>query len=512
MIILGIRGENQKMSERYNILFGGAAGLGPNLLTDILGQGLVKLGYYVFFTRDYQSLIRGGHNFNVLTFSKEPVHSNDSKLDMIVALDDLTEKLHKKDLKKGGMVLKGHKENMYYAGRIFKLLDIKFRILDEILRDLKKRYEENIKHAQKGYEEEKGLLIETSQQKNKGIFLNGNEGISSGAVDSGLDVYIAYPMTPATPVLGQLAKKQVEGNYLVLGLENEIAIANAGVGSAITGAKTMVGSSGGGIDLMSETLSMTGIAEIPLVFYLAQRPGPGTGVPTYNIQGDLNMARHTGHGEFNRLVVAPGDPKDAAELINQCFYFSQKYKIPSILVGDKHLGESTYTITDKGKLVKVPKSTKLQRYNSYEKDPKTGSSTEDPKIIKANTERRMKKFPMIAKEAQSKFSMYETFGKKDSRNVILFWGSTKGAVIDAIEGLNCKAIQIKYIEPFPKKLEKELKGKHLFLVENNATGILGQILTEKTGFKIEDKNKILRYDTRPFLRDELNAMLKKKLK
>ena len=89
--------------------------------------------------------------------------------------------------------------------------------------------------------------------------------------------------------------------------------------------------------------------------------------------------------------------------------------MPCILVGDKHLGESAYTIPEKGKIVKVPKATKLRRYNSYEQDPKTGSGTENPALIKANIERRMKKFPLVAKEAKSKFKMYEVFGKKDSK-------------------------------------------------------------------------------------------------
>ncbi len=500
------------MGERYNILFGGAAGQGPNILTRILGEGLVKLGYNVFYTRDYPSLIRGGHNFNVLTFSIDPVNSNDSKMDMIIALDELTEATHKKDLNKKGIILKGHKENMYYAGRMFKLLGMDFKILDYILKELKKRYEENFENAKKGYDEEKDLLVQTSHQKGTGIFMDGNKGISTGAVASGLDVYIAYPMTPATPILGQLAKNQIKGNYIVLQIENEIAVANAGVGSAMTGAKTMVGSSGGGIDLMGETISLTGIAEIPLVFYLSQRPGPGTGVPTYNLQGDLQMARHIGHGEFDRLVVASGDPRDAMELINQCFYFSQKYQMPSILVGDKHLGESVYTIPKNGKIVKVPKATKMRRYNSYEQDPKTGSGTEDPVLIKANIEKRAKKFPLIEKEAQAKFSMYEAFGKSSSKNVVLFWGSTKGAVKDAIQGLDCKAIQVKYIEPFPKQILKELKGKNVFIVENNSTSPLSQILMEKIAFKVEDNNKILKYDARPFLRDELNAELKKRIK
>ena len=129
---------------RTNILFGGKAGQGPNILTQILGSVLVKQGYYVFYSRDYQSLIRGGHNFNVLTFSDKPIYSNDSKIDLLVALDENTEKLHESDLVKNAIVLKGHDENMYYAGRIFKLLCIDFKILEEELKSLGQRVEKNI--------------------------------------------------------------------------------------------------------------------------------------------------------------------------------------------------------------------------------------------------------------------------------------------------------------------------------------------------------------------------------
>ena len=439
------------MAQRYNLLFGGPAGTGPNILTHIIGEALVSLGYYVFYSRDYQSLIRGGHNFNVLTFSEEPVHSNDSKMDILVAFDNLTESLHKKELKKNGVILKGKTENMYYAGRIFKLLCIEFKVLDEMLKELEKRYDENIKEAKQGYKDETKNVCKILPKKEKIYFMDGNDGIADGAISSGLDVYMAYPMTPSTSVLNKLAEMQVKdpkNNYKVVELENELAIANAGAGCAATGAKTMVGSSGGGIDLMGEALSMTGIAEIPLVFFLAQRPGPGTGVPTYNSQGDLNMARHAGHGEFQRMVLAPGNPKDAFELTNQAFYFSQKYKIPSIIISDKHLGESFYSMDEKGKTVPVEKSTIFGRYNSYEKDNKNFSATEDAGIIKGNFERRMKKIPLIVKDSKN-FSRYEIYGDKNSKNVVVSWGSTKGAIIDAIKDLKCKFIQIKYIEPFP---------------------------------------------------------------
>ncbi len=504
---------------RLNILFGGAAGQGPNFLTHLLGSALVKMGYYVFYSRDYQSLIRGGHNFNVLTFSEQPIYSNDSQIDILVCLDENTEIMHKKSLKKEGTILKGHKENVYYAGALFKILGLDFKFLDDLLKQ-ENRYNENIKFAKEGYDNFKKSIELPKVSLKKSYFINGNQGISEGAIKSGLDIYYAYPMTPATPVLGELAEKQIENNILVLELENEIAVANAGVGSSLTGAKTMVGTSGGGFDLMGETLSLTGIVGAPLVFYLSQRPGPGTGVATYTGQGDLNIARHSGHGEFNRVVLAPGDPKESEELINQAFYFSQKFKIPSIVVSDKHLGESFYTIEGDSKIVSVPKKVEFGRHNSYEVD-KEGSATENPEIINKNIQERLKIGKEIKKEA-GKFEQYKIFGDKKANNVVVSWGSPKGVILDSIKDLNTqgghenlqtgfKFLQILYIEPFSEKIKKELEGKNIILIENNSTGQLGDLIREKTGVFIEDKNKILRYDGRPFLYDKLKEEIKRKL-
>ena len=495
---------------RWSILFGGKAGEGPNVLAHIVAKALVEEGYYVFYSRDYESLIRGGHNFNLLTFSDEQVYSNDSKADILVCLDDATEEIHKNQLKKNSFILKGNKGNMYFAGRIFKLLCLDFKILEKRLNKLEKKFEENVKDAKDGYDEEQKNLCRIIYKKNNLYFTNGSLSFSDGAIKSGLDVYYAYPMTPATSLLSELAEKQIENNILTLELENEIAVMNAALGSSITGAKSMIGTSGGGFDLMTEALSLTGIAEVPLVIYLAQRPGPGTGVATYTGQGDLNIARHAGHGEFQRVVLAPGNPKECEELASHAFYFSQKFKIPVIVISDKHLAESLYTLTEKSKLIKSVKSTKLGRYNSYEKD-ETGAATENPEIIKKNAERRLAKSRDIEKEAE-KFEMYKTYGKKNSNNVIISWGSTNGAILDSTEDLNVKFIQILYIEPFSKSIKKELDGKNIILIENNATGLLADLIAEKTGIFIEDKNKILRYDGRPFLADELKKEIEKRLR
>ena len=495
---------------KVTILFGGKAGQGPNILSVLLGHALIDRGYYVFTSRDYQSLIRGGHNFNVLTFSEEPVYSNDSKKDLIIALDENTINLHKKELKENGYVISGEgKGNMYFAGRLFKSLCLDFKILEDGLKKLKDRFEENMKEAKEGYDEEEKMVCKVLNNQNKLSDMNGNKGISEGAIKSGLDIYFAYPMTPATNVLGELAEKQIENNNMVIELESEIAVINAAIGSSITGAKTMIGTSGGGFDLMTESLSLTGIAEVPLVIYLASRPGPSTGVATYTAQGDLDVARYSGHGEFPRMILAPGSPKEAEELTSQAFYFSQKFGIPVIVLSDKHLAESIYTSDKEAKITKSEKLISLKRFNSYETN-EFGSSTEDAELIKKNVDIRLEKGKKIEEEAE-KFDGFNIYGK-DSKNIIVSWGSPTGAILDAIKDLDVKFLQVLYLEPFPKKIKKEIEGKNIILVENNATGQLGRLIAEKTGVIIEEKNKILRYDGRPFLCDELKKEIERKIK
>ncbi|HKL23564.1 MAG TPA: 2-oxoacid:acceptor oxidoreductase family protein [Candidatus Nanoarchaeia archaeon] len=408
---------------KYTILFGGKAGQGANILTHILAESLAEEGYYVFYYRDYQSLIRGGHSFNVLTFSDKPVHSHESKYDVIVALDKTTIEKHKKNLKKGGVIIEGKGENMYFAGKMYKALGLDFKLLDKRLKKLK-RYESNLIVAKKGYSEAENNFKIPKVKKVKRSFSSGSIAVSEGSIKSGIDCYFAYPMTPATAVLGELAQRQKKHGHLVLELENEVAVGNAGAGCAITGAKTMVGTSGGGFCLMTEALSMCGMARIPLVFYLAQRAGPASGVATYNLQGDLHLARHSGHGEFSRLVLAPGDPIEAEEITSQIFYLTQKFGVPGILISDKHLAESYYTNERKPKITKVEHLTKFGRYNSYEQNPVTGSGTEEAEIVKGNVEARKKKGEMLQKECE-KFEGYKVYGKKNSKNCIVFWDPQK---------------------------------------------------------------------------------------
>src|SRR3989339_139871 len=476
---------------KYNILMGGKAGQGANILAAIVSRGLIKKGLFVFTSREYESVVRGGHNFNLITFSDEPVYSNSSNIDILIAIDENTEKIHNKDLNPNGILLKSGKDNIFYAGCIFKILGIDFSILDEELKKIG-NYEKNLQNASEGYNSQQSSLP-ISTKENKITIMNGNEAISEGAIQSGIEFYYSYPMTPATGVLTELSQRQKNGKHVTLELDGEISCVNAAIGSSLVGAKTMVGTSGGGFDLMTESLSLAGMAEIPLVMYLSQRPGPSTGLATYTAQGDLNMALHSGHGEFVRIVIAPGDAKEAIEKTSEIFHFTQKYSIPGILMSDKHLVESYFSFMGEPKITLSEKTVKWpRRYNSYESD-ENRIATENPELVKKNVESRIEKAKKLAEEIEN-FQPFKIYGNKESNNLIIGWGSTKGAILDAIKGKDCKFLQVIYLMPLSKLINGEIrKAKNVMIVENNSTSPLSSLIAEKTGFIIEDKNKILRY-------------------
>ena len=132
-------------------------------------------------------------------------------------------------------------------------------------------------------------------------------------------------------------------------------------------------------------------------------------------------------------------------------------------------------------------------------------------MINKNIEKRLDAGDDISREAK-KFPQYKLYGKKNAKNCVLFWGSTKGAVLDATYDLDTCAIQILYLEPFPKEIERIIKKKNLILVESNSRGLLGELIRKKTGVKIKDKNKILKYDGREFFCDELRNKIGRRMR
>ncbi len=546
------------------ILVGGKAGQGIAQTSWLIGEILAKAGYFVFNYKDYPSLIRGGHNFNVLRISDKPVYSHLNLYDIIIALDENTISLHYRKLKKDGFILTPLSlkkkrivsldtreiisrlqapliySNDILVGYLFKLLGFPLAFLEKVVREsLGSKNKLLVKAVKAGYEfplqakikNQQKFLVKDSQPN---YFLNGSEAIGAGALAAGLDLYIAYPMTPATPVLHYLAKRQIKHNIGVLQLENEIAVANAALGASYGGASVMIGTSGGGFALMGEAMSLQGMSEVPLVAYLSQRTSPSSGVPTYSSQGDLKFALNIGHGEFPRIVVAPGDAKEAFYRTIESFYLARKYRMLAILVGDKHLGESNFTFTHFEKprvslekyIVKkplagyksylltqtgvspraVPGEGAIVKASSYEHDDR-GYTTENPVWVKKMNDKRMRKLRPLKREID-KLEPVTIYGK--GPKLIIGWGSTKGAILDSLPQLKgFRFLQVSYISPFPvEQVKKEIKkSKEVILAENNVTGLLGQVIAEKTGIIL--KKKVLKYDARPFTPDDIISGVRK---
>jgi 2-oxoglutarate ferredoxin oxidoreductase subunit alpha len=504
---------------RLNILIGGKAGQGINKVSGIVSKILINQGYFTFNYRDYPSIIRGGHNFNVLSISDKNISSHESKIDILIALDELTKQIHKDEIKKNGIIIDykdflkfGLNLNIALSGTLTKVLGIPLKILlAEVKRSLPSDNKQAIIAATTGYNSQ-SKEYNLKKINNHLAIMSGSQAVAIGAINSNIDLYFAYPMTPATGVLHELAAKQLEHHLMTFQPEGEIAAVNMALGASFSGAKVMVGTSGGGFDLMSEGLSLQGISEIPLVVYLASRVGPGTGIPTYNMQGDLDIALRAGHGEFPRIVASPGDPLESIEITNELMYLSEKFRCLSILLSDKHVAESEFSTDKKHKRpLKINITRKLPgefivKSSSYEQDD-YGLTTEAAEFAIKNGDARIEKYEQIRNECKN-FEMIKIHGKKDSKNLIIGWGSTKGAIMDAIQGEDFKFLQAIYLKPMSDKIKNEiLKAKNVILVESNLTGQLGRLIREKTGISI--KNRILKYDGRPFRSDELKKQLLK---
>lgn len=546
----------------YSILVGGAAGQGSRKAGLLIAKLFNQYGYRIFIYDDYQSLIKGGHNFSVIRASDKDVLAHQENIDFLLALDKNTLKKHQKKLKKTGLIIydldkisevKGIgvplkkitqaeqglpiMENVALVAGFAKVVGIEWRYLKKLLQEeFQEKAEINLRIAKRAYEESPSFIkIKKLNQKPLPL-LTGNEAVALGAVKAGLDMYFAYPMTPASSILHYLAEKSAEFNVATSQLENEIAVINTAIGAAFAGARTMVGTSGGGFALMTEGLSLAAQSETPVVIVESQRMSPATGVPTYTEQADLLFCLSAGHGDFSRFVIAPGDAEEAFYFAGKALNLAWKYQTPSILLIDKEVSESTFSFhPDLQKKIKKEepllwKSNKnnYQRYHftkdgisplafpgqknvvvkatSYEHDEKGITVEEDEKMIKKMQEKRLKKFEKM-KKAVEKLEAVKIYGKKNSSKAMIVWGSTKGPAKEAAEKLGIKLIQLIVIEPFPEKQMKEaLRGvRSKILVETNASAQMEKVLN-CYGIRID--KKILKYNGRPFTAEEIEKKLK----
>jgi len=547
-----------------SVLVGGKAGDGINSAGAVVAWLFSRLGYFVFVATDYPSLIRGGHNFTMVRAADHPVGAYSDRFDYLVALNQETLDLHAPqcpdctivangDLVKNpgtgqtvpvGEIVKVESAppvtgNSAMIGAFAKAAGIPWETVEEVFRQhMPKALDENIRVARRAYGAIKTVRTVPVQKKTPCSLVTGNEAIGLGLASGGLDAYIAYPMTPSSTLLHYLAGNAEKLGVTVFHPENEIAVILAGLGSAVAGAKTAVGTSGGGFCLMTEGLSFAGMAEIPIAIVVSQRTGPSTGLPTYTGQADLRFVLHAGQGEFPRFVVAPADAGEAFVWSDAALRFAWKYQVPAIVLSDKSLSESTYSIRyDELALLPVGESglagnneAPYRRYrdtssgvsplafpgtagaivktNSYAHD-EDGITTEDAALVVTMADKRMRKEQALTKELDQ-LPCVSIGGKKDAPVALLCWGSVGNACSEVALEMGLRVVRPLVLSPFPdRQFTAACAGvERLIAVEENATGQLMSLVKEH-GRNVDDT--VLKYDGRPFTPEELKKRVQEGL-
>ena len=572
------------MLNKLSIKIVGPAGFGIKVTGITIAKVFTRLGLNVFAYTEYPSLIRGGHNTYQIDVSKDKIHSSNQKCNILIALTKEAIEKEKDNIEAEGLVICDKsidesglnlrsvkviktplKESAKFAGSelmkntvavgvLLSLLNLPIKRLNDVLVDMfadKKEVIKNNKVAAKaGYDwteqfkkkedhdfDKFSKIVSVSSKNSKNLLMTGNQACAMGVIASGCQMYVAYPMTPSTDILHILEAKQKETGMLVHQPEDEISGIHVALGSSFTGARSAIGTSGGGFALMSEGFSLSGMTETPLLIFEVMRPAPATGNPTWSDQGDLGYVVNAGHGEFAKIVITPGTPEQSFDLVQHAFNLADKYQTPVVILSDKHLGESSFTISkevfdevdrvDRGKIVKSVKQAQelFMRYklekdgisartipgiqngeyiaNSDEHD-EHGYSDESSKVRIQQTDKRMKKLDEIKKD----IPLPKLYGPKTASKTLVCWGSSFGACKDTVDNnKNLNLINFEYVYPMPNNLDKFLKKfKKLILVEQNKTGQLGKLIRQETGIEIKDK--ILKYDSRPFWSDEISKEIK----
>jgi len=539
------------------MLTGGRAGDGIKQAGNSIARLFNRLGYWIFVYEDYPSLIRGGQNFAIVRAASDRILTHRDTVDVMIALNQETYDRHKWRLKKDSIVIydrpkvkaeglglplseiaksKGLPDivrNTASLGALARVIGVDSSVVDDVIRSsISRNVEENLAVAREGYagatDYAGAMEVEQINNEPKPL-LNGNEILGLGAVKAGLKLCVTYPMTPTSGILHYLSENAERLGITVVQPENEIGGIGMVEGGAYAGVRTMIATSGGGFDLVVEHLSLAGQAEIPLVVVLGQRPGPSTGVPTHTAQADLLYAIFSGHGEFPKIVMAPGDSEEAYRLSGEALNLAWKFQIPVILMSDKHLSESTFSFDVDEDSVKEEPVVRwdgggdYRRYaftesgvsplafpgtggavvkcTSYEHD-EFGITTEEPELIEKGHDKRLRKEKSIEDELRSRQTV-RTYGPSDAEHIIVTWGSNKGACVEVANGRGMGVVQPLYLHPLPTW---EFSGKlasadKVICVEANSKGQLATWLRYH-GIRVD--NTVLKYDGRPFTVEELD--------
>ncbi|ELY37895.1 2-oxoacid:acceptor oxidoreductase subunit alpha [Natronorubrum tibetense] len=397
------------------------------------------------------------------------------------------------------------------------------------------------------YEFEHDLRAPTGSHDTEQALLSGSNAIAYGAIDAGCRFIAGYPMTPWTDVFTILSQNFPDMGGISEQVEDEIAAAALALGASHAGAKAMSGSSGGGFALMSEPLGLAEMTETPLVLVESMRAGPSTGLPTKPEQGDLEFVLYTSQGDSSRVVFAPGTIEEAYEQTRLAFEIAWDYQLPVIVIYDQKLsGENKNvdveffdrepapdlgsTLTEEelkdaahdasGKFKRfnhedaennvAPRSLPGQKGGRYlatgnEHSP-VGHIEEDPDNRVAQMTRRIEKLDTIRDELDEEHPSNQTYyGDDDAEYGIITWGSSHGAVAEAVERLNedghsVKGVTVSDMMPFPEAEMTEFLESvdEAMVVEMNATAQFRGLIQKELGLFGEKMTSLLKYNGNPF--------------
>lgn len=581
--------------DEFSWMIGGPQGSGVDSSANTFAQVFARAGYFIYGKREYHSNIKGAHSYYQITVSIRPVNSSIDGIHMLATFDEETIHLHTGEIFKDGaiivdadykreiprndiLILKipyvqiikeiAHKygerdtmklmvmKNVISVAASLGLLGFDFGYFEKTLQNIfsgrrARLAPMNIDCGKisfefaKKYTDDYKFSIMTSSQDflGKRVILSGNTAIAIAKIAAGCKFQSYYPITPASDESVYL-EDHPEYGTVVVQMEDEIASITAAVGAAICGVRASTSTSGPGFSLMAEGLGWAGMNEVPVVVVNYQRGGPSTGLPTRNEQGDLKFAINIGHGEFPRIVLAPGDIEEAFYDTMEAFNYAERYQLPVIILADKAIANAVQTVP-----IFNPKTIKIDRGEiadekhllSYQENsegfkrflitesgisPRTfpgtekgifwmtgdehnelGHITEDPQIRSQMHAKRMRKLALINKEVPFT-KKANIFGFQDADILIVSWGSTKGPILDAIEplkklGIKVRFLQLKMLAPFPVTEVKGIvdKAKKIIVIENNYSSQLSSLLKEHT-FR-EPDHYLLKWTGRPISRTEV---------
>jgi 2-oxoglutarate/2-oxoacid ferredoxin oxidoreductase subunit alpha len=370
------------MAIDLNLVIGGAAGQGVHTITGLLARIMVRQGCQVLYVQDYQSRVRGGHLFNRIRVSDQPLVSSREGIDLLVALNQETVPLHQDELAPGSMIVydasvvnqlpQGVESlalkagdllpdtkaaevaiNAGASGAVLGLLKLP---LDPFLTLLQETFKDkgsdvvawNRQAAALGHKQGAAVrnhfsLADIKAPSQPRLLISGHDAIAVGALAAGLQFISGYPMTPWSSVLNAVGRRAEKWGVVVEQAEDEIAAINMALGASYAGVRAMTGSSGGGFALMVEALGLASCAEVPLVIVEAQRPGPSTGLPTRTEQGDLSFVLYASQGDSPRAVLAPGTAAQGFALMTKAFNLADRYQLPVFVITDQYFADTNVT-------------------------------------------------------------------------------------------------------------------------------------------------------------------------